>query len=355
MILVAVASCPHATGPGGNWREEERERVAGPHRPPSGGDLAPYPPASGPYRPGGRTASDYGYHRPARRPRRTAGGVIAAALGGIAALTVVAVLGFWLAGTGDKPRTRIDDGSRLRAGSKTAALSGPLYRSGPLSPVGCRLPAITEHDEESMRRFLDTLSNCLDQAWDRQFAKAGISGFTAPQRVFWSMPGSSPCGSYPAPGASAFYCPVNDTMYVGLSNVVETAGGEPVSHYAVYARVIAHEYGHHVQEDAGILEYGHELMASGGPARAEASRRIELQAQCFAGAFLSAERRTLPMTRAQYREMIADTRARGDDESRPGLGDHGSGRHYAGWVIRGYGRGALSACDTWTAPSSGVS
>jgi predicted metalloprotease len=281
--------------------------------------------------------------------------MVIAALGGVAALFVVAVVGFWLAGSGQKPGAG-SGGNRLRSGSEAAALSSPLYRSGALPSVECRLPKIAEHDEPSMRRFLDTLSNCLDQAWGRQFAKAGVKGFSAPQRVFWSVPGSSPCGSYPAPGASAFYCPVNDTMYVGLSNIVDTAAGEPVSHYAVYARVIAHEYGHHVQEDAGILEYGHERMASGAAgARTETSRRIELQAQCFAGAFLSAERRTLPMTREQYQKMVADNRARGDDESRPDTRDHGSGRHYAGWVVRGYRKGVLSVCDTWTVPASGVS
>jgi uncharacterized protein len=281
--------------------------------------------------------------------------VVIGTLGTVAALFAVAVVGFWLAG-GERPPGAGTDGTRLRAGSRTAALSGPLYHSGSLPRVECRLPSIAEHDERSMQKFLDTLSDCLDEAWERQFAKAKVKGFTAPQRVFWSMPGSSPCGSYPAPGASAFYCPANDTMYVGLSNIVDTAGGEPVAHYAVYARVIAHEYGHHVQEDAGILEYGHEQMASEDGARgAETSRRIELQAQCFAGAFLSAEKDTLPMTSAQYRAMIADNRARGDDEARPALRDHGSARHYAGWVVRGYKRGALSACDTWTAPPSDVS
>jgi len=281
--------------------------------------------------------------------------VVLGTLGGFAALFVVAVVGFWLAGSSREPGTGTD-GSRLRTGNKSAALSGPLYRSGSLSRVPCRLPKIAEGDGGSMRTFLDTLSTCLDAAWARQFTKAGVTGFTVPQRVFWSTPGSSPCGSYPAPGASAFYCPANDTMYVGLSNVVETAGGEPVSHYAVYARVIAHEYGHHVQEDAGILEYGHELMASGGTtARSEASRRIELQAQCFAGAFLSAQRHTLPMTAEQYQSMIADNRLRGDDERRPDVRDHGTGRHYAGWVARGYRDGVLSACNTWTVPSSDVS
>jgi predicted metalloprotease len=278
-------------------------------------------------------------------------------LGGIAGLLVVAVVAFSLAGGARQTRTG-GTGSRLRAGSRTAAVAGPLYRSGALAPSGCRLPRIAEHDEGSMLTFLDTLSDCLDATWARQFTKAGVGDFSTPQRVFWSTPGSSPCGSYPAPGAAAFYCPSNDTMYVGLTNVVDTADGEPVSHYAVYARVIAHEYGHHVQEDAGILEYGHALMASGGiVGRAEASRRIELQAQCFAGLFLSAERRALPMTRKQYRALMADVHARGDDprSTDDHDHDHGSGQHYAGWVARGYHRHVLSSCNTWTAPASDVS
>ena len=122
------------------------------------------------------------------------------------ALFVVAVVGFWLAGSSREPGTGTD-GSRLRTGNKSAALAGPLYRSGPLSRVPCRLPKIAEGDESAMQTFLETLSNCLDAAWNRQFTKAGVKGFTAPQRIFWSTPGSSPCGSYPAPGASAWEVP----------------------------------------------------------------------------------------------------------------------------------------------------
>jgi predicted metalloprotease len=145
-------------------------------------------------------------------------------------------------------------------------------------------------------------------------------------------------------------------MYVGLGDVVQTAAEEPVSHYAVYARVIAHEYGHHIQEDAGILEYGHRLMAAAAAAaRNEVSRRIELQAQCFAGAFLSAERDSLPMTPAQYRAVLDDARARGDEDQPADRRDHGSGAHYAGWVARGYTKHVLSACNTWTASPPDVS
>lgn len=246
-------------------------------------------------------------------------------------------------------------GAGLRSGTKAAATASPLYRTGRLTPVNCRVPRIVAGDPASMKRFLDVLSDCLDKSWGRQLDKAGIPHET-PKRVFWSMPGTSPCGSYPATGAAAFYCPANSTMYIGLRHVIETAGNEPVSNYAVYARVVAHEYGHHVQELSGILAYGYGAMeqATDGQ-RLELSRRIELQAQCFAGAFLGAERHSLPMTPQQYRAMMADVRGRGDDGLPAHKRDHGSGRHYAGWVARGYRQQDLDGCNTWIAEAEAVS
>lgn len=145
-------------------------------------------------------------------------------------------------------------------------------------------------------------------------------------------------------------------MYVGLKHVVETSGGESLSNYSVYARVIAHEYGHHVQDRAGILLYGDQQIESGDEATGNAaSRRIELQAQCFAGAFLGTERDTLPMTREQYVAMIIDVRGRGEDRKPPDERDHGSGRHYAGWVVTGFNGRDLTVCNTWIAPPSKVS
>ncbi|MCO6011506.1 neutral zinc metallopeptidase [Actinoallomurus purpureus] len=327
--------------------------MVGPYRrrPPDGPE--PQGPPSRQWR---RPARDLGYLPPRRPPRRrSTAGTIVGALGGFAGLCAVAIVAYSLAGPDRSAPSLGTAEGPPHAGSRQAAVSGPLYDSGALDPVGCALPAIREHDDESMRVFLDRLSDCLDEAWRRQFAKAALPGFAAPHRVFWSESGTSPCGSYPAPGAAAFYCPANDTMYVGLGDVVETADGEPVSHYAVYARVIAHEYGHHVQEDAGILEYGHRLMVDAATAaRNEASRRIELQAQCLAGAFLSAERDSLPMTAAQYRAVLADARARGDEDEPADQRDHGTGAHYAGWLARGYTQRVLSSCNTWTASPSDV-
>ncbi|MES9539283.1 neutral zinc metallopeptidase [Actinomadura sp. NPDC000600] len=289
-------------------------------------------------------------------PRRSAGGTIAGIFGGLTSLVVLVILGLSLVG-GGRDAAGGTGTSATSGGPSTPrekATNSKIYRTGALTSVSCRLPPI-QPSAQSMRAFMDTLSDCLDAAWSKQFTKAGIP-FDKPDRVFWVQPGRSPCGSYPAPGASAFYCPANNTMYVGLRHVVETSGGEPLSHYAVYARVIAHEYGHHVQDRAGILLYGDRQMETGDTAaRTEASRRIELQAQCFAGAFLGSERSTLPMTREQYNAMVTDVLGRGDDRQPPEKRDHGSGRHYAGWVVTGFNGRELTVCNTWIAPSSKVS
>ncbi|MFC6880017.1 neutral zinc metallopeptidase [Actinomadura yumaensis] len=319
--------------------------MAGHHPPP-----ARYP--APPYGPPGQRPPRYRYVPPRRPPRRTAGGVIAGVLGGVAALVVMVVLGFAaFGGEGRIGTGRAAAGGR--AAARADATDNRIYKTGALTPVRCHLPAIAP-GAASMRRFMDVLSDCLDASWTGQFGKADLR-FAPPKRVFWEGPGRSPCGTYPSPGASAFYCPANNTMYVGLRHIVETSGGEPLTHFAVFARVIAHEYGHHVQDRAGILLYGHEEMERADPlARTEASRRIELQAQCFAGAFLGAERSTLPMTREQYVAMIVDVRGRGDERQPPDQRDHGSGRAYSGWVVKGFRGRDLALCNTWTAAPATV-
>jgi predicted metalloprotease len=332
--------------------------------PPYGGARPGYPPPyAGPPQAG---PPPYGqpwqgphqrYAMPMRRrpPRRSAAGSVVAALGALATIFVAAVLVISVFGDRSKGTTTIAGSRSGPRSTRAQATDSKLYGTGALTSVNCRLPRIVQGDTSSMKTFMDELTGCLDRTWRRQFGKAGL-GFAAPERMFWTQPGSGACGSYPAPGAAAFYCPANQTMYVGLQHVIETAGNEPVSHYAVYARVIAHEYGHHVQDQGGILDYGHQLMSqSGVDARDEASRRIELQAQCLAGAFLGSEKNSLPMTREQTRYLLLDVRGRGDDNQPTGKHDHGSSRHYAGWVVTGYTRQVLSACNTWAAPSSAVS
>ncbi|MFC4913289.1 neutral zinc metallopeptidase [Actinomadura gamaensis] len=304
---------------------------------------------------------------PRRPPRRSAGGTVAGVIGGFAALGVILIV-ILSAVSSNHPTVSTGGGgvtARGQQGSgggsgapqtatRATATNNKLYSTGALTSVSCHLPAL-DQSPDSMRRFMNQLSDCLDATWKAQFGKIDMS-FAPPNRVFWLSPGNSPCGNYPAPGSSAFYCPANNTMYVGLKHVIETSGDESVAHFAVFARVIAHEYGHHVQDRAGILLYGDHLMDQSDPiGRAEASRRIELQAQCFAGEFLGANRTTLPLTQDQYNALILDVQGRGDENQPVDKRDHGSGKHYAGWVVRGIRTQDLSVCNTWSAPPSAVS
>ncbi|MEU5876632.1 neutral zinc metallopeptidase [Spirillospora sp. NPDC047279] len=324
--------------------------MAGHHPPPA---PAPAPPHHLPAH-GGQPR--YHYQPPRRPQRRTAGGLVVGLLGVVAALGVLAILGAsiissLIEGTPGRPgQPGARSGQQV---TRATATDNALYKTGPLTPVQCKLPRL-QQGTASMGGFMDALAQCLDASWTRQFAKADVE-YTPPKRVFWSAPGRSPCGTYPSPGASAFYCPANNTMYVGLQHIIETSGGESLDHFGVFARVVAHEYGHHVQDRAGILLYGHQVMEQSDTAgRNAASRRIELQAQCFAGAFLGAERLTIGMTRRQYAAMIVDVQGRGDERQPVDRRDHGSGHNYAGWVTKGFRGQGLGVCNTWTAPASAI-
>lgn len=239
----------------------------------------------------------------------------------------------------------------------SAPVSGTLAHNrlntlADLPGYGCAVPAIAENDDASMAAFMGALTDCLDATWQVGLGPA----FGRPDRVFWDSPGRSPCGDFPASGASAFYCPVNQGMYIGTSDVVSASGFAPVSMYTIYARVLAHEYAHHVQNRAGILAVVWDLRAGASPARAnEVTRRAELQAQCLAGAYFHAGRLAPPVDADQWESALEDSRARGEDAKPERERSHGTGDSYAGWLDRGFTTGAPASCDTWKADRSDVS
>ena len=98
---------------------------------------------------------------------------------------------------------------------------------------------------------------------------------------------STPCGSGgTTTGVTPFYCPTNDTIYLPMDRIEIDVWG---NHPGPYLSILAHEYGHHVQNLAGISEaYGNQRYDAGADSAVglELSRRMELEAQCFSGMFL---------------------------------------------------------------------
>ena len=317
-------------------------------------------PDSGPsgYGVAGYGVAGYAYTPPRRR--RSGGGVLAVGVLGFFALLGIGGAMFVKA-TSRTVSTPISSpiaappGKKGNTGSKAAA-ADRLYQIGSLPATGCRGLPIRQGDPRSFRLFLDATTDCLDNAWRQGFGQAGMR-FSAPQRVFWSTPGRSPCGEYPSPGVAAFYCPVNASMYIGVTDAQRAAGGLPVRYNVAYAREIAHEYGHAIQDLSGILDYSHEARASAPTLlqRNTVTKRSELQAQCLSGVFMSSVRGSFPIAPGQWGIALRDSYGRGDNGRPLDERDHGTNAHYRGWLQVGYLRGTTSACNTWAASPPKVS
>ncbi|WP_017572127.1 neutral zinc metallopeptidase [Nocardiopsis halotolerans] len=237
-------------------------------------------------------------------------------------------------------------GEQERPSGRDALVTNPLYETGRLSPRPCPVPELDVEEPESMEAFLNTVADCLDDAWQTQFQRAGIP-FTPPERVFWDEPGVSPCRAYPS-RAGAFYCRASTSIYIGTSDVVEKWNGATRS--AVYASLLAHEYGHHVQGESGLLEYYHRQrqLEDDVLERNAWTRRGELQANCLAGVFMGSVRVSYPLDEEDMEALLADAAATADRED--GAEEdrtHGSVENSVMWTRTGLEEQAPGACNTW--------
>ncbi|WP_202637903.1 neutral zinc metallopeptidase [Bailinhaonella thermotolerans] len=218
------------------------------------------------------------------------------------------------------------------------ALSSPLYRTGKLPALGCKAEPIS--GAESAKRALKALGGCLDRAWAKQFKVAGLR-FKPPRQKIITKPVKTTCGSWGE--AQGIYCSNSRTLYVLVDS------GALDSSRLFLPSVLAHEYGHHVQEVARLWDTYREKPKS---AELAWSRRYELQAECLAGAFLSSVRTSLPFSAGDWSALLADQRHTGDENG--DVRDHGKGANIARWMDRGYRAGSPSACNTFKAPAAHV-
>ncbi|WP_246422385.1 neutral zinc metallopeptidase [Nocardiopsis mwathae] len=240
-----------------------------------------------------------------------------------------------------------------RPAGKAALVANPLYDTGRLSPLPCPAPELDVDDPDSVEGFLNTMADCLDDVWGRQFDRAGIP-FHPPRRFFWREPGTSPCRDYPS-AAGAFYCRADTGIYIGVTDVVKK--WNEAEDGVVYASLIAHEYGHHVQGESGLLEYYHERRGQEDDRDAQNTwtRKSELQANCFAGAFLGSVRVTYPLTDADRATVLEDAKATADRENGPeDERTHGSARNSRYWLEEGLTGQSPGHCNTWAEQDEGL-
>lgn len=212
--------------------------------------------------------------------------------------------------------------------------------------------AITQHIQQCTIEKANTDSICrivgtvdsLNTVWPQL-----LPGYTAPKTKIFSGAVNTACG--PASSAMGpFYCPADRTAYFDPSffDTLKRMGGSNGPLAQMY--VVAHEYGHHVQNLTGALQKGNRMGNNG-------SVRVELQADCLAGVWAAhadkgPDAMLAPLSKEQIASVIQTAKAIGDDtiqgsNSNPEGWTHGSAEQRSRWFSIGYQSGDMRRCDTF--------
>ncbi len=204
-------------------------------------------------------------------------------------------------------------------------------------------------------------ADSLDVFWADQFD----SGYRQPGVVLYTGSTDSACGTA-SNAVGPFYCPSDESIYVDtdffatLRSDFGASAGPLAQMY-----VLAHEWGHHISNITGDLaQVGNDTGAASG------SVRLELQADCYAGAWVRDASTTVasngttfmqPVTTDEIRDALNAAAAVGDDNIQQRAGQrvnpdafsHGSSEQRQRWFATGFEQGA-NACDTFSVPASSL-
>ncbi|MFI7447832.1 neutral zinc metallopeptidase [Nonomuraea sp. NPDC049714] len=229
---------------------------------------------------------------------------------------------------------------------KAAATANPLYRTGRLAGSRCSTGSLPRGSTAAYKRFLSRVTDCLNRSWASQFRKAGLS-FSKPRLRIITKKVRTPCGNWSS-GADGIYCSANRTMYMLITKQ------NLRNPFALgITRLMAHEYGHHVQQVSGIWNYYWTARSRASrSSQLLLSRRSELQAECFSAVFMNSVRNTLPVTSEEWNHTVNWFHENGHKGW--AQNDHGKGPTQAYWMTRGFNSGSVGSCNTWSASSRRV-
>jgi predicted metalloprotease len=271
-----------------------------------------------------------------RRGRRVRGGGIAVG-GGLGTLIIIALIYFMGGNVGDL--------GGLGAGG--APQTGPLS-----SELATECQTGADANERQDCRIVATV-NSLQDYWTEAFQADGQQ-YSPATTVLFTEQVQTECGGATS-AVGPFYCPLDQTVYIdlGFFEQLQTQFGAEGGPFAE-EYVIAHEYGHHVQNLLGLLEAGRDAGAEGGAVR------TELQADCFAGVWggTAVENGFLePLTQEQINQALDAASVIGDDriqeqtqgQVNPETWTHGSSEQRQQWFTIGLEARSADACDTFNA------
>ena len=217
-------------------------------------------------------------------------------------------------------------------------------------------PAPAPPADDSQAKFVSQMLRSTEQVWTRVFAESGKT-YQPPKLDLYSGSYPTACGQGQA-AMGPFYCPEDRKVYLDMRffDLMTQKLGAPGQFAQAY--VVAHEVGHHVQNQLGIMDKVDAMKRRGGEAEANAlSVRVELQADCFAGVWarLAQEQSRWRLEDDDIQTALNAASQIGDDtlqrKSRgqvvPESFTHGTSAQRVGWFKRGVESGDPERCNTF--------
>ena len=251
-------------------------------------------------------------------------------IGGVVLAIIAAFMGI-------DPSVVLDTASRVAPPQETRA----PQKSGP---------------PDEMQVFVSKVLGSTEDTWQSAFRAMGRD-YPEPKLVLFSGATRSACGVGQA-AMGPFYCPNDQKVYIDLSFYRDLRQRFNAPGDFAQAYVIAHEVGHHVQNQLGIMEKLQQMQ--GRVSKGEfnrASVRVELQADCFAGVWAHNVGNKNLLDPGDLEEGLAAASAIGDDRLQkqsqgyvvPESFTHGSSAQRVRWFKRGMDSGRMADCDTFSA------
>ena len=197
--------------------------------------------------------------------------------------------------------------------------------------------------------------NETDEVWSAEFARLGQE-YRSPRLTFFDGSVNTACG--PATTAvGPFYCPGDEKIYFDLGFAAQLQQLGVQGDYAnVY--IMAHEFGHHLQNVTGIEKQVRQSQAKDRGNANKYGVAMELQADCFAGAWgrMANDRGNVTVTDAEVKQAQNAASAVGDDRIQQASGTqvnpetwtHGSAKQRESWYLVGYNSGDINRCNTYS-------
>lgn len=230
--------------------------------------------------------------------------------------------------------------------------SSLLQSGGPIDSQQVQAPAANAANPgqpDENRQFASAIMGSLEDAWKQILPKQSRVRYQDPKLVLYTGQVRSACGLGDA-AMGPFYCPGDMNLYLDFAFFDELKREFRAPGDFAQAYVIAHEFGHHIQNLMGTMDA---LQSSGAGNRGSVA--LELQADCYAGIWANYAASQGRLDTGDPEEAIRAASAVGDDMIQkrtqgyvvPDSFTHGSSSQRVEWFARGMKSGNMANCRTF--------